>query len=98
MSHTKEYDLNHDGIVTEKELAMQELIYQLEAKIMKSSTQAKMAWISLFSMVLFTILILSPYINADKIVSINDLAGMFYVAQASIVGAYFGFTVWMNKN
>lgn len=86
-------DRDKDGKVSEYE---QEII-ELEQKLKKSDTQRNMAWLALFFMLFFTGLLFTPFIPIDRVTAIGDLIGMFFVAQASIVGAYMGISAWMSK-
>jgi len=96
MSHKEGYDIDHDGNVTDEELVKVELISELESKIAKSEAQKKLAWAALLLMAVFTLGIFGPWVPLDRLVLLVELSGMFYIAQASIVGAYMGFTSIMS--
>jgi hypothetical protein len=49
-------------------------------------------------MVVFTAILLSPLITDDRIKALDNVFGMFYIAMASVIGAYMGFTTWASKN
>lgn len=90
-------DLDNDGNVSEKELSNSDHLLELELREEKANTQRRMAWVSLYSMIGFTIILFSPIISNERVNSLADLLGLFYIAQAGIVGAYFGFTSWMSN-
>lgn len=81
-------DLNNDGIVNQAEV-------ELNLKIDKSDTQKNMAWTALVSMIIFAaILFIQP---ETKLKALSELLGTLFLAQAGIVGAYMGFTTWLNR-
>jgi hypothetical protein len=56
-----------------------------------------MAWAAMASMIIGTILLFTPVIPDSRVTALSDLLGLFYIAQAGVVGAYMGVTAWMNK-
>ena len=63
----------------------------------KADTQKRMAWVAMLSMVAFTVALFSPVISDSRVEALADLLGLFYIAQAGVVGAYMGVTAWMSK-
>lgn len=58
----------------------------------------RMAWISLFSMLLLTVMILfTDMINIEKLKVLSEVITWFYFSCASVIGAYMGFTAWASK-
>ena len=57
----------------------------------------KMAWLAMVSMVSFTGILLTPFISDERIKSLDGVFDTFYLAMASVVGAYMGFTTWASK-
>jgi len=51
----------------------------------------------MYAMVGFTALLMSPYIADDRIKALDSVFSTFYIAMASVVGAYMGFTTWASK-
>ena len=45
-----------------------------------------------FSMALFT-----PFVSETRVSALADLLGLFYIAQAGVVGAYMGVSAWMSR-
>ena len=72
-------------------------LLELELREQKANTQRKMAWTAMFSMLVFTVVLFSPIVTDGRVTALADLLGLFYVAQASVVGAYMGFQSWMNR-
>lgn len=91
------YDLDGDGIVTEEELQSSQGMLELELREEKAEAQRKMAWVALASMVIFTFILFTPYVSEKRVNALGDLLGLFYLAQASVVGFYFGATAYMSK-
>jgi hypothetical protein len=96
-SEYAEYDIDGDGVVTDKELELAKEIKVQEMAERKQASQKKMAWVSLFSMAFFTILLFSPIVSDARVSALADLLGLFYIAQAGVVGAYMGMTAYMSR-
>lgn len=90
-------DLNQDKVITPDELAQAEELSQLYQGEEKSSTQRYMAWTAMGSMILFTGLLFTPLFGIDKINSLADVLDVFYIAQAGVIGAYFGLSGWLSR-
>jgi len=97
MINVKKYDINRDGDISEDELSEMEKIQEIERDNRKQSAQRRMAWVAIWSMIVFTILLFSPIISNERVSALADLLGLFYIAQAGIVGAFMGVSAWMNK-
>lgn len=94
---TKKYDINRDGEISEDELNEMKTIEEIERDNRKQSAQRRMAWVSIWSMIVFTIILFSPMVSNERVNALADLLGLFYVAQAGIVGAFMGVSAWMSK-
>ena len=92
-----EYDLDQDGTVTDAEIARSKEMLELELREEKSEAQKQMAWVAMASMIVGTTLLFTPIIPDTRVTALSDLLGLFYIAQAGVVGAYMGVTAWMNK-
>lgn len=90
-------DTDGDGVVTESELKIKEETLELELREEKADTQRSMAWISMWSMIIFTLGLFLPIFSDGRINALADVLGLFYIAQAGIVGAYMGVSAWINK-
>ena len=62
----------------------------------KADTQRYMAWVSLSSMILITSALVCPFVSVERVHALGDLLGLFYIANAGIVGAYMGFQSWLS--
>ena len=90
-------DMNGDDNITKKDLSIADKTLELELREEKADTQRRMAWVAMLSMVMFTIVLFSPMISDSRVEALADLLGLFYIAQAGVVGAYMGVTAWMNR-
>ena len=91
------YDINHDGTVSDEEMARNKELLELELQEEKSETQKQMAWVAMISMIVGTIFLYTPIIKETRVAALSDLLGLFYIAQAGVVGAYMGVTAWMSR-
>ena len=96
-SNFDKYDLDGDGVVSDKELSNIEKIEQLEMQEEKADAQRRMAWISVLSMIIFTLLVFLPIFPDSRIKALADLFGLFYIGMAGVVGAYMGMTAYMSR-
>ncbi len=96
-SQYNEYDLDGDGIVSDKELEVVSKMHETEMQEEKADAQRKMAWISLIAMVVFTAVVFLPIFPDSRIKALADLFGLFYIGMAGVVGAYMGMTAYMSK-
>ena len=97
-SKYSQFDVDGDGVVTDKESAMEKERLELERQEEKAEAQKKMAWVAMVSMLGFTIFLFLPIITDSRVSALAELLGLFYIGQASVVGAYMGFTAYMSKS
>lgn len=96
-SNYNKYDVDGDGEVTDDELQDMEKIEEIERQNRKQSAQRRMAWVAIWSMIVFTIILFSPLVSDARVNALADLLGLFYIAQAGIVGAFMGVSAWMSR-
>lgn len=96
-SRFNDYDLDGDGIVSDAELEKSKEMLELELREEKAEAQKKMAWIAMVSMLIFTVVLFLPVMSDERVTALADLLGLFYIAQAGVVGAYFGAAAWMSS-
>lgn len=90
--------MNGDGRVSANEIDSAEDMLELELREEKADTQRRMAWAAMLSMAIFTGILFSPILSDSRVSALADLLGLFYIAQAGIVGAYMGVTAWMSNS
>ena len=91
------YDLDGDGTVTDEEIQRHQDMIELELREEKADSQKQMAWVAMASMVLFSVFLMLPIMPDSRVNALSDLLGLFYIAQASVCGAYFGATAYMSR-
>ena len=91
-SQYAKYDVDGDGVVTDEELDLDERMMRLENEDKKADAQRNMAWFALAGMLLYPACVVISVIfgieSAAKI--LGDLAGVYFIAVAGIVAAFFG--------
>lgn len=92
------FDLNEDGIVTEEEIQRKERQTELENRDKKEDQQRSMAWIAMLTMIVVTFFLFLPIMPDERVMALSDLIGLFYIAQAGVVAAFFGSSAYMNVN
>lgn len=90
------FDLDRTGTVTADEIARVRDMVEVEILGQRAHTQKKMAWAAMISMLLFTLFLFSSWVTDSRVEALADLLGLFFIAQAGIVGAYMGVTAWMS--
>lgn len=93
-------DLNGDGIVTDKELAMHERMLMIENQDKKEDAQRNMAWFALGGMLLYPFaVVLAVLLGLDKAADIlGDMAATYFVSVAAIVAAFYGKEAVISRN
>lgn len=92
------FDLNEDGVVTEREIMKKEQQLEIENRDKKEDQQRSMAWIAMLTMIVVTFFLFLPIISDDRVMALSDLIGLFYIAQAGVVASFFGSSAYMNVN
>tara|TARA_R110000824_G_scaffold73597_3_gene187391 strand:+ start:2106 stop:2429 length:324 start_codon:yes stop_codon:yes gene_type:complete len=90
-----DFDMDGDGKITMDEIDRKERMLEIELREEKADSQKTMAWIAILTMLGFTGLLFSPIIEVERVNALSDLLGLFYLAQAGVVGAYMGATAYM---
>tara|TARA_Y100000401_G_C8257565_1_gene191570 strand:+ start:457 stop:786 length:330 start_codon:yes stop_codon:yes gene_type:complete len=96
-SEYNQFDLDGDGTVTDEEIKRSQDMMELELREEKSEAQKKMAWVALGTMIVFTGILFTPSVSEGRVSALADLLGLFYIAQAGVVGAYMGVSAWMSR-
>jgi hypothetical protein len=91
------YDVDGDGVVTDQELVVMKELSEIERADRKQKQQRYMAWVAIWSMIVFTFVLFSPVVSDARVNALADLLGLFYIAQAGIVGAFMGVSAWMSR-
>ncbi len=91
------FDLDHDGVVSDEEIKRSQEMLEIELREEKSEAQKRMAWVAMGSMIVFSAVLFSPMVTESRVSALADLLGLFYIAQAGVVGAYMGVSAWMSR-
>jgi predicted ATP-dependent protease len=90
-------DIERSHELSDEEMARLKDLSEIERADRKQLQQRYMAWSAIASMVVFTLLLFTPLVKESRVAALADLLGLFYIAQAGVVGAFMGMSAWMNK-
>tara|TARA_A100000171_G_scaffold25913_1_gene24162 strand:- start:26054 stop:26374 length:321 start_codon:yes stop_codon:yes gene_type:complete len=96
-SDFEKYDLDADGVVSDAEIARAEKIQETEDKSRKHLAQLRLARYSLMGMGVYTLLLFMPFIPDSRIMLLKEISPLLYISLSGVVGAYMGFTSWMDR-
>ena len=100
-------DKDGDGIVSDKEIAMEERMIELEDmrsdmenEDKKQDAQRNMAWFALAGMLLYPFaVVLAVWVGLDQAGKIlGDMAAVYFVSVAAIVAAFYGKEAFAKKS
>jgi hypothetical protein len=90
-------DIKISEEMSDEEMARLKELSEMERADRKQLQQRYMAWSAIASMVVFTLLLFTPLVKESRVAALADLLGLFYIAQAGVVGAFMGMSAWMSK-
>lgn len=90
-------DADNDGVVSDAEIATQQALIDLENKDKKEDQLRQMAWVAMGSMVGFTVMLFTPFLSVERLGAMDNILGMFYIAQAGVVASFFGSSAYMSR-
>ena len=96
-SRFESLDLDSDGTVSDDELEKADRILEMEIVEEKSDSQRRMAWVCLLSVLVLTVLLVSPAVAETRVDALSDLVGLFYISMAGVIGAHMGVQAWMSR-
>jgi hypothetical protein len=96
-SSFEKYDLDADGVVSDAEIARAEKIQETEDKSRKHLAQLRLARFSLIGIGVYTLLLFMPFIPDSRIELLKEVSPLLYISLSGVVGAYMGFTSWMDR-
>ena len=96
-SRFESLDLDSDGTVSDEELEKADRILEMEITSEKSDSQRRMAWVCLLSVLVLTVLLVSPAVAETRVDALSDLVGLFYISMAGVIGAHMGVQAWMSR-
>jgi len=87
-------DVYKDGEISDNELVLLE-----QQRIdRRQNNQKSMAWVAMGSMIAFTVFMFLPIVGDTRIEILTEIASLFYIAQAGVIGAYMGSEALVNKS
>ena len=87
-------DVYKDGEISDNELVLLE-----QQRIdRRQNNQKSMAWVAMGSMIAFTLFMFLPIVGNTRIEILTEIASLFYIAQAGVIGAYMGSEALVNKS
>ena len=92
-----QFDKDGTSELSTKEFELYQKNQQLEATLQKQDAQRKMAWTAIIVIIGVTGLLFHPSVGESRIGTIIPMLDWFYIAMASIPGAFMGMTAWMSK-
>ena len=98
-------DIDTDGEITDGEIAMAQKMEELEHRreihenLDKMQDQQRyMAWVAMGSMVIFVGILMTPFIETDRINMFSGFLNTFFVSQAAVVSVFMGDTAYSKRN
>lgn len=71
-------------------------IDKAKVEMIKRTSRRRQAWISLFSIVAVTLLLIFG-VSEERLKALDTVLPFFYITMGSIIGAYHGFSAWLGK-
>jgi hypothetical protein len=91
-----QFDLDHDGVVTDVEIERSDKILQIENMDKLADQQRLMAWAALFLPFMIITLLASGFVEASKIPLIVGLATTFSASMGTVVVAFMAATAYVR--
>jgi hypothetical protein len=91
-----QFDMDHDGVVTDVEIERSEKILQIENMDKLADQQRIMAWAALFLPCMLIVLLASGLIEASKVPLIIGLATTFCASMGTVVVAFMAATAYVR--
>jgi hypothetical protein len=91
-----QFDMDHDGIVTDVEIERSEKILQIENMDKLADQQRIMAWAALFLPFMLIVLLSSGFVESSKIPLIVGLATTFSASMGTVVVAFMAATAYVR--
>ena len=91
------FDLDGDGVVTDKELARSEHMIRLENSDKMQDQQRMLCWVSSISSILLIVLVMSPVIPDTRVEMVTALLSTYVVANLGIVATFMGATAFTRS-
>ena len=104
-SQYEKFDLDNDGEISDGEMAMAHKVAQLEHQRNMNENldkmqdqQRMMAWLAMGSMVVFVGIMMTPFVDPERINLFSGFLNTFFVSQAAVVSVFMGATAYSKRN
>jgi hypothetical protein len=91
-----QFDMNHDGIVTDDELDRSEKMLQIENMDKLADQQRIMAWLALFLPFILIIYLVSGFVEPARVTMIMSLVATFSASMGTVVVAFMAATAYVR--
>ncbi len=91
-----QFDINHDGIVTDEELDRSEKMLQIENMDKLADQQRIMAWAALFLPFVIILVLSSGLVDSSKVTLVMSLATTFSASMGTVVVAFMAATAYVR--
>jgi len=91
-----QFDMNHDGIVTDEELDRSEKMLQIENMDKLADQQRIMAWMALFLPFVLILYLASELVEPTKVTMIMSLVATFSASMGTVVVAFMAATAYVR--
>ena len=96
-SKLDDYDFNNDGVVSDAEIERAKEIREFEDRSRKHLAQLRLARYSLIGIGVYTMMLFMPFVPDSRIKLLSEVSPLLYISLSGVVGAYMGFTTWMDR-
>jgi hypothetical protein len=91
-----QFDMNHDGVVTDEELDRSEKMLQIDNMDKLADQQRIMAWLALFLPFVLIIYLASGFVEPQKVTMIMSLVATFSASMGTVVVAFMAATAYVR--
>ena len=91
-----DFDINHDGVVTDEELDRSEKMLQIDNMDKLADQQRVMAWLALFLPFLLIVYLTSGFVEPQRVTMIMSLVATFSASMGTVVVAFMAATAYVR--
>jgi hypothetical protein len=91
-----QFDMNHDGIVTDEELDRSEKMLQIDNMDKLADQQRIMAWMALFLPFVLIVYLASNFVEPARVTMIMSLVATFSASMGTVVVAFMAATAYVR--
>lgn len=91
-----DFDMNHDGVVTDEELDRSEKMLQIDNMDKLADQQRVMAWLALFLPFVLIVYLTSGFVEPQRVTMIMSLVATFSASMGTVVVAFMAATAYVR--